>query len=330
MPLHAPPAPAGDDLPSPAPADTGPERRSAAGRPPSAGQSALLAALRHAARPLSGTPVDRVRRALGLVVLAGLGVTVGGIALFAWVAARVTGGRTQAVDDAVLRWIGAHRIGWVEALAVEVTFLGTATVVLVLAGVAGLFLVLLGRRTAAVLLGWSTAGAVVLNNVLKLAFDRPRPQLFDWGTHAHTTSFPSGHAMSSAAVYGTVAYLAARLARRRWARATIYACAVVVITLVCLSRLYLGVHYPSDVVAGALLGVAWAAFCTAALEAAGRLARRRAGDHSPAHASGPIAAPDASPGDRHATTSTAAAEATAATAPAGQPAARTQPSNSRS
>jgi len=89
-------------------------------------------------------------------------------------------------------------------------------------------------------------------------------------------ALPSGHAMSSAIVYGTVAYLAARLHRRRWARWLVMMFALFLIVLISFSRMYLGVHYPSDVVAGVLIGFAWAGFCMATLEAIQRFALRRA------------------------------------------------------
>lgn len=235
----------------------------------------LVAALR-----LARSHFHNLRAALGLVVLAGaalaalLGVT------FAWVAHRVRAGSTQAFDEGALRWVAAHRIPWLESTLLELTFLGTGTVVVTIAGVAALFLALTRQRTAAALLLWSTVGAILLNNVLKAAFVRPRPELFTWGTHVRTTSFPSGHAMSAAAIYGTVAFLAARLAQRRRTRIAIYAVAAIIIVVVAASRVYLGVHYPTDVAAGLLVGFAWAAFCTAALEAGQFLAgrRRRGGD----------------------------------------------------
>lgn len=240
--------------------------------------SLLVAAFRRA-----GARGRDLRGALGVVVLAGGVVAAAGVLAFAWLASFVRGGRTQAFDDAVLRWIGAHRIAWLEAAALEVTFLGTGTVVVVMAAVAALFLGLLRQRTAGWLLLWATVGALVLNNLLKSVFHRPRPRLFAWGTHALTTSFPSGHAMSAAAVYGTVALLAARLTPHRGVRAAVYAVCGVVILLVCGSRLYLGVHYPSDVAAGLVLGLSWAGFCAAALEAAARSRRRRRrGDSEPA------------------------------------------------
>jgi undecaprenyl-diphosphatase len=82
--------------------------------------------------------------------------------------------------------------------------------------------------------------------------------------------------MSATVVYSTVAYLAARLQRTFAARFSIMAIAALVILLICVSRLYLGVHYPSDVIAGVIIGLSWAAFCMATLEAIQLYARRNA------------------------------------------------------
>ncbi|MDB4882168.1 MAG: phosphatase family protein, partial [Gemmatimonadetes bacterium] len=85
-----------------------------------------------------------------------------------------------------------------------------------------------------------------------------------------------GHAMSATVVYGTVAYLLARLQKHVWSRTITLLLAVIMIALICLTRLYLGVHYPSDVIAGIVVGLAWSGFCMATLEASLVLARRRA------------------------------------------------------
>jgi membrane-associated phospholipid phosphatase len=132
----------------------------------------------------------------------------------------------------------------------------------------------------------STIGGLLLNMVLKLGFDRPRPQFFDWGTHAMSSSFPSGHAMSSAIVYPTVAYLAARVQKSWWARLVTLGFAGMLVLLICLSRVYLGVDYPSDVAAGVVVGLAWSAFCMTTLEVAQLYAKRNApalveGEHPP-------------------------------------------------
>ena len=247
-------------------ANDAPSRRMSA--PPST--PILVTALRRV-----GARTHDARQALGLVVLGGAVAAALGLLAFAWIAARVRLGATQALADAALRWLGTHQRPWLAAAMLEITFLGTGTVVGMISVVAGLFLALTRQRTAAWLLLWATLGGLVLNTLLKLGFDRPRPRLFAWGTHAATTSFPSGHAMSAAVVYGTVALLAARLTKRRGVRAAVITAAALIVLLVAFSRLYLGVHYPSDVIAGVVIGAAWAGFCAAALEALGEVRRRR-------------------------------------------------------
>jgi undecaprenyl-diphosphatase len=158
---------------------------------------------------------------------------------------------------------------------VEVTTLGTEIVVIMIVAVAALFLVLTQHKYSAILLLASTIGGIVLDGILKLEFNRPRPAIFIPAVHTVTSSFPSGHAMSAAVVYSTVAYLAARLHKRRWARWLVMTAALIMIAAISISRLYLGVHYPSDVVAGVAIGLAWAGFCMATLEAIQKFGIRR-------------------------------------------------------
>ena len=157
----------------------------------------------------------------------------------------------------------------------EITALGTGIVVMIVC-VSGLFLTLTRHKYSALLLLVATVGGMLLDTVLKLQFGRPRPNIFTWGTHASMSSFPSGHTMSATIVYSTVAYLAARLQKRLWARWATMFLAAVIIVMIAISRMYLGVHYPSDVLAGAIVGLSWAAFCMATLEAIQRLGQRRA------------------------------------------------------
>jgi len=213
--------------------------------------------------------------ALGIFLLAGLLVAALGTWIFEEVADNVTAGATQSFDVSVIRWMGAHHSKTLDAVMVEVTALGTGTVVMMIVAVAGLFLVLTQHKYSAILLLVSTFGGLVLNGILKLGFNRPRPSIFLPEVNTVSSSFPSGHAMSAAIVYGTVAYLAARLHRRRWARVLVMTAAFIVIVLISVSRLYLGVHYPSDVVGGVAIGLAWAAFCMATLEAIQKFAARR-------------------------------------------------------
>jgi undecaprenyl-diphosphatase len=232
--------------------------------------TALLGALRGA-----NQRYQDFRVAVGLFLIGGAAVAIAGIFAFVWVAVHVRRGATQPFDDAIMRWMGAHRIPWLEQAFGEITLLGTGIVVLMIVAVAALFLWLTRHRYSATLLLLATGGGIVVNNLLKLAFDRPRPQIFPWAARALSSSFPSGHAMSSTIVYLTVAYLAARLQRRRSARWITMLVAAVVVGLVCASRIYLGVHYPSDVAAGVVIGLAWAALCMAALEAIQVVGQRR-------------------------------------------------------
>ena len=216
--------------------------------------------------------------AVGMFLVVGALIAVFGTFAFAELAKLVSGGHTQAFDDAVLRWMQRHQTPWVQGLMLEVTMLGTWIVVLSIVSIAGLFLWLTDHRYSAVLLLVATAGGIGLNNILKVGFSRPRPHIFEWGTTAATWSFPSGHAMSATVVYVTVAYLAARLQKRHVARLATLAVAAVMVAMICFSRLYLGVHYPSDVLAGVIIGLSWAAFCMATLEAVQRFAKRHAKD----------------------------------------------------
>lgn len=210
----------------------------------------------------------------GLFLLAGAAIALSFTWVFVKIAGRVVSGRTQRFDDAVMTFIAGNQSPAVKAAMLEITMLGTGTVVMTMVLIAAAFLWLNQHKHSAILLGVATFGGVLLNNLLKVGFDRPRPQIFEWGTHAMSSSFPSGHAMSSAIVYSTVAYLVARLQRRHLTRVLTMTMAAILIVLICASRLYLGVHYPSDVIAGVTIGLAWAGFCMATLEAIQLYARR--------------------------------------------------------
>jgi undecaprenyl-diphosphatase len=238
------------------------ERRAEPRGPLSTSSDPIYAALR-----ASGTRANSLIGTLGVFLVVGLIVAATGTGLFVMLAGHVRSGTTQAFDESVIRWLGAHHTSTLDAIMVEITALGTGVVVMMIVAVAALFLVLTEHKYSAILLVASAAGGIVLDGVLKLGFNRPRPSIFVPAVHTVSSSFPSGHAMSAAVVYTTVAYLAARLHKRRWARWLVMMTAFVVIALISFSRLYLGVHYPSDVLAGIAIGLAWAGFCMAVLEA---------------------------------------------------------------
>lgn len=238
------------------------ERRAAERRRLSAYSDLVYRALR-----ASASKADTLVGTLGIFLIGGLIVAAIGTAIFVELADHVKAGTTQTFDESVIRWLGAHHSPALDAVMIEVTALGTGTVVLMVVTVAALFLVLTQHKYSALLLLASTLGGIALNGVLKLGFDRPRPSIFVPVVHTVSSSFPSGHAMSAAIVYSTVAYLAARLHKRLWARGLVMTAALLVVALISFSRMYLGVHYPSDVIAGVVIGLAWAAFCMATLEA---------------------------------------------------------------
>src|SRR5687767_5001779 len=205
--------------------------------------------------------------ALGIYLIGGATIAIACTALFVELASHVRSGATQRFDETVMQWMGAHRIDWLERSLLEITALGTGLVVMMIVVISALFLIATQHRFSAFLLLVASGGGIVLNAILKSSFDRPRPQLFEWLTEPSSSSFPSGHAMSSAIVYFTVAYLIARLEKRRWMRAVTIIASLLLVLLISVSRLYLGVHYPSDVLAGMVIGLAWAGFCLAGLEA---------------------------------------------------------------
>ncbi|WNG54287.1 phosphatase PAP2 family protein [Archangium gephyra] len=147
---------------------------------------------------------------------------------------------------------------WLAEAARDVTSLGSVSVLtLVVCAVSG-FLVLVRRwRTLALVLG-STVGGAAVNGILKGHFARPRPTVVPHLTHVLSESFPSGHAMLSAIVYLTLGALLAQLVERRWLRAYLVGVALTLTLLIGLTRVYLGVHYPTDVLGGWMAGLAWA------------------------------------------------------------------------
>jgi undecaprenyl-diphosphatase len=198
---------------------------------------------------------------------------------FLLVAGAVDAGSTQAFDQRVVELFRdpAQRhlpiSAGLEDVARDVTALGSIPlIVLVTVAVAG-FLALARLRRALVLLLAAVLGGSAWTFLLKELFDRARPAFVD-GAPPVDTSFPSGHSALSAVVYLTLASLLARLMERRDLRAYVIAVAALVTFLVGASRVILGMHWPSDVLAGWTLGLAWALFCwtaTTALQRRGRV-----------------------------------------------------------
>ncbi|HYE35786.1 phosphatase PAP2 family protein [Methylocaldum sp.] len=214
-------------------------------------------------RPLlgaAGSAVAREFRTLVLMLLA-----AGGLWGFIELADEVTEGQTHAIDTTILLALRnpadpADPLGprWLEELFRDFTALGgVGVIVFITLGVAG-YLALLRKRGALLLLAIAVSGSLLINTALKLGFDRPRPDLVPHGAYVYTASFPSGHAMLATATYLTLGALLARVLPDRRTKFFVLTMAIVLSLLVGFSRVYLGVHWPSDVAAGWMAGAAWA------------------------------------------------------------------------
>lgn len=197
-----------------------------------------------------------------------LGTLLGGIWVFMELADEVTEGETRRMDESILLSLrnpgdisDPVGPGWVEEMARDFSALG-GTGVLLFITLAALGYLLLSRSFGAVLLtACAVSGGVLVKTLLKIGFDRPRPELVPHETVVYTASFPSGHSMMAAIIYLTLAALLSRLHSRAYLKAYLLSLAILLTLMVGISRVYLGVHWPTDVVAGWAVGAAWAAMC---------------------------------------------------------------------
>ncbi|UCI08116.1 phosphatase PAP2 family protein [Mesorhizobium sp. B1-1-8] len=160
---------------------------------------------------------------------------------------------------------------WLQGAMRDITSLGSTSVLVLVTTATIIYLLLIRRPAAALLMFVAVAGGKVLSILLKFEVDRPRPELVSHLVNETSLSFPSGHAMLSAITYLTLGSLAARFLPDRTTRIFVLGLAVLTTVLVGISRVYLGVHWPSDVLAGWCAGFAWAMLCWLAA----RLLQRR-------------------------------------------------------
>ena len=213
--------------------------------------------------------------ALGLTLLLGFGVALASLYAFAELADEVMEAETLQVDNAVLAALRLAQSPFLDRAAWFASALG-AEVVAVLLVVLILAFGWQRRWGAVVSLVVTVVGAQLLNNVLKDWFHRTRPAPIDALIPAQAFSFPSGHAMVAAAFYLFVGYLAWRLLAG-WLRIICMALLVLIALLIGVARLYLGVHYLTDVVAGYVAGIAWTETVIIGAHLLGRRGRRPAG-----------------------------------------------------
>jgi undecaprenyl-diphosphatase len=201
---------------------------------------------------------------LGLAALALLG--------FIQIVDEVREGETHALDEAVLQALRnpadlADPVGpwWLEIMFRDITALGGTTVVVLITAASIFYLLIDKKRAAALLVLIAVGGGTLISQALKGAFARPRPELVAHLVDVQTLSFPSGHAMLSAVTYLTLGALLARVQPRRRLKAYFIGMAILLTLMIGTSRVYLGVHWPTDVLAGWCLGAAWALLCWAVM-----------------------------------------------------------------
>lgn len=193
---------------------------------------------------------------LSSIIAASLAVWV-----FVETAENVIDGDVRYLDTAIL--MALHRsdpanLDWFYEFVRDISGLGGMGVLGLLTFASVIFLVISNKSKTAFFVTFATLSGTALSSLLKLGFDRPRPDLIPHLTHVYSASFPSGHAMVSAVVYLTLGTLLNRVVSGVWSKIFVMVVAVLLTGLIGLSRLYLGVHWPSDVLAGWAAGAAWA------------------------------------------------------------------------
>lgn len=165
------------------------------------------------------------------------------------------------LDGPFRDWVIGHRTGfWTEVMVGASRFGSTPSLIVVVLATAA-WLVWRGNRADALLLVGGSAGGFALGPVLKAVVERPRPALSDHVVFVHSWSYPSGHSLNSMVALGLLTVLAVRARPGALRRTLLTALGVVLVVVVGFSRVYLGVHWPSDVLAGWLIGVLWIIVC---------------------------------------------------------------------
>ena len=212
--------------------------------------------------------LSRLGRQLELEVVATIFIIAASSFLFLKLVSEVREGETHAVDEAILLALRdpadpSNPIGppWVEVMFRDFTSLGSPSVLSLVTVAAVGYLWLERERATALFVVLAIAGGAALEILLKLGFARPRPELVSHLVDVNSFSFPSGHATMATITYLTLGVLLARVQERRRMKLYVLAVGTFLALLVGITRIYLGVHWPTDVLAGWCLGAAWALAC---------------------------------------------------------------------
>lgn len=196
-----------------------------------------------------------------VLIFFALVIFVLGTNIFIELTEKVQGETIDAFDNKVTDYVTSFRTPGLNQFFIFVTDLGDVYAYMVATTLAALFFFykLKNKRFILQLLGVLILSALA-NIALKRAFDRARPTI-DHMVVVETLSYPSGHAMSAMAFYGFLIYLVFKIKMSKWLRMFLTVLFAALVFLIGLSRIYLGVHFPSDVVGGLIAGLIWVAFC---------------------------------------------------------------------
>lgn len=178
---------------------------------------------------------------------------------FGWMSWLVSNDRVERFDLKVIDVVQGWEADWLTSVMKFFTFIGDRYQVVAISVLVILLLFfVLRHRRQLVLFVWASLGSVALNETLKVVFARERPQIYRLSEQSGF-SFPSGHAMASLTLYGVLTYLLWQHVATRWGRWMLLVAAVLIVLIIGVSRIYLGVHYPSDIIAGYLMSGCWLA-----------------------------------------------------------------------
>jgi undecaprenyl-diphosphatase len=202
------------------------------------------------------------------VLLVFIILSAGGVWAFVELAEAVGEGESHKVDEWLILALRNPQdkldpLGprWVEEMMRDYTALGGYAILTPLTCTAAIYLWLRKRYQITWLVLIAIIGGIILSTLLKSYFDRPRPDLVPHGSHVLSRSFPSGHAMMAATTYLTLGAVLAEAEKKRSLSIFFLSLGVALTIVVGLSRVYLGVHWPSDVFAGWVAGAVWALLC---------------------------------------------------------------------
>ncbi len=198
-----------------------------------------------------------MRLALGSILFLGMILAIASLFIFGWLADEMIEGDTRRFDDTVRAFVHDFATPVLTSVMQLASFLGSTLFLIIFGVIIVIALYLRKHHHGAILFTITTVGASVLLTLLKLAFRRARPEPFFDTILPVSYSFPSGHSLASFCFYGALAAILSARTDNLYLQILTWFSAAAMILLIGISRIYLGVHHPSDVVAGYIVGLIW-------------------------------------------------------------------------